>query len=71
MFSEKRLDPPFIEDNLKGFGRSLVIKASSLLLRCYEVRSLFHYMFPAIMFFLTTGQKSMVSADYGLKPLKW
>jgi hypothetical protein len=55
MFSEKRLDPPFIEDNLKGFGRSLVIKASSLLLRCYEVRSLFHHRLPVIMFFFTSG----------------
>jgi hypothetical protein len=71
--------PCFLERNklfillrmwLKGcWGRSLVIKASSLFLRCYEVRSLFYHMLPAIMFFLKIGQKSINSADHGLKPL--
>jgi hypothetical protein len=57
---------------LKGYwGRSLVIKVSSLLFRCYEVRSLFYHILQAIMFFLTTGWKSIDSADHGLKPLKW
>jgi hypothetical protein len=55
--------------HIKDWERSLVIKSSSLFLRCHKVRSLFHHTVSAKMFFLTTDQNSIDPADHGLKPL--